>query len=114
MSTNPWEQADPRCEVCGLDPSDCICPECSVCGATGDPACYDKHGLKHGKQNVVGAVVADLSNLEREEFNLLIEIERNEGFHKVRSLRARLGHVRKAVISHHEWLYKHVWSKQQV
>jgi hypothetical protein len=39
---------DPPCRVCGLDPAgSCICPECPVCGAQGDPKCYgfDGHGL---------------------------------------------------------------------
>jgi len=29
------------CQICGLWPDDCICPECPVCGSFGDPACYD-------------------------------------------------------------------------
>jgi hypothetical protein len=31
---------DQPCAVCAQDPADCICPECPVCGATGDPGCY--------------------------------------------------------------------------
>jgi hypothetical protein len=33
------------CEVCGHEAGDCICPECPACGATGDPLCYEQHGL---------------------------------------------------------------------
>jgi hypothetical protein len=40
------------CDVCGGDPealvdapNGCICPECTECGAFGDPQCYEKHGL---------------------------------------------------------------------
>jgi hypothetical protein len=33
------------CDICGHDPSDCICPECPVCGAQGDKECYIRHGL---------------------------------------------------------------------
>jgi hypothetical protein len=32
---------DGPCDVCGKDVNDCICPECEVCGCTGDPSCYD-------------------------------------------------------------------------
>lgn len=37
--------ADLRCEVCFEFVDDCICPECPVCGVTGDPHCYIWHGL---------------------------------------------------------------------
>lgn len=38
----PYNQTEGPCEVCGQDIyGDCVCPECPVCGATGDPACYD-------------------------------------------------------------------------
>jgi hypothetical protein len=30
------------CPSCGMDPADCICPECPVCGAQGDPVCYNQ------------------------------------------------------------------------
>lgn len=34
------------CEVCAAHTdTDCVCPECPECGAFGDPACYEKHGL---------------------------------------------------------------------
>lgn len=35
------------CDVCGQHPDEnrCICPECLVCGAYGDPYCYSEHGL---------------------------------------------------------------------
>lgn len=33
------------CDVCGLPVDNCICPECSECGAVGDPSCYVLHGL---------------------------------------------------------------------
>jgi hypothetical protein len=40
----PWNQEDPPCDICKRDPFDCICPECPVCGACGDPLCYDEKG----------------------------------------------------------------------
>ena len=32
-----------RCEICGLSMAACTCPECSVCGVVGNPACIDTH-----------------------------------------------------------------------
>lgn len=47
------------CSCCGRDIDDCICRECSVCGAQGDPACYGrksrgKHGLKFTQRQKYG------------------------------------------------------------
>jgi len=33
----PYNQVDPPCELCGLDPSECECPECAGCGIVGVP-----------------------------------------------------------------------------
>jgi len=38
------------CEVCGLFPDDCICPECPICGEYGQPSCYLEHGLRRTEQ----------------------------------------------------------------
>lgn len=38
---------DAMCETCGREAGDCICPECPVCGETGDSSCYSDDG-KHG------------------------------------------------------------------
>lgn len=47
MSWEVWgEPPEPYCEVCGEIATDCICPECPVCGVVGDPACYPAHGLE--------------------------------------------------------------------
>ena len=41
---NPEFDIDYPCDICHLDPSgDCTCPECEVCGASGDPACINTH-----------------------------------------------------------------------
>lgn len=33
-----------------VEPGDlCICPKCLVCGARGDPECYERHGLVRTK-----------------------------------------------------------------
>lgn len=37
----PWNQEEGPCAVCGSAVDHCICPVCPVCGAQGDPACYD-------------------------------------------------------------------------
>jgi hypothetical protein len=42
------------CEVCGHAAGDCICPECPTCGATGDPLCYEQHGLVRNQQQIAG------------------------------------------------------------
>ena len=47
---DPMADIDLPCEVCGGDPAGgpggCDCPECPVCGASGDPKCYKEHGLR--------------------------------------------------------------------
>lgn len=46
MSYEAWgEPPDSYCETCGCEVTDCICPECPVCGEFGDPKCYEDHGL---------------------------------------------------------------------
>lgn len=36
-----------ECAICGRSPDgDCVCPECEVCGETGNPACLVEHGLE--------------------------------------------------------------------
>lgn len=53
----PFDEPDPPCEVCGgfdlltkekerPGRMRCICPECPVCGQSGDRKCYDANG--HG------------------------------------------------------------------
>lgn len=39
-STLPGEEPDLPCEVCGLSPDNCICPECPACGEIGRALCY--------------------------------------------------------------------------
>ena len=48
MNDHPPEfDMEGQCDVClrGAE-SDCDCPECPVCGATGDPNCYDARHMK--------------------------------------------------------------------
>lgn len=35
----PWNQPDPRCEVCGEYEDNCECPECPKCGEHGNLKC---------------------------------------------------------------------------
>ena len=42
---DPSFDIDLPCVICGNDPFYCTCPECPVCGAHGDPNCYENHGL---------------------------------------------------------------------
>ncbi len=39
-----YDEPEIACEICGKDPGDCVCPECPLCGVTGDPDCYGKFG----------------------------------------------------------------------
>lgn len=39
------DQIQGNCEVCRENVDNCCCPECPVCGAIGDPKCYEEHGL---------------------------------------------------------------------
>lgn len=43
---------DAFCEICGNEAGSCICPECPVCGVTGDPRCYQEHGLKRTQEQI--------------------------------------------------------------
>jgi hypothetical protein len=53
----PGDEPDPPCEVCCNDIDDCICPECQICGAYGDPLCYIEHGLRRTWQQKMDYVV---------------------------------------------------------
>jgi hypothetical protein len=44
------------CAVCGQ--MDCLCPECPECGGTGDPVCYERHGLVRNAAQIAGAEAA--------------------------------------------------------
>ena len=59
----PWDNVQLTCEVCLGDPEStnpknrCICPECDICGAAGDPACYGRgfqtnHALQIARQHL--------------------------------------------------------------
>ena len=48
----PGDEPDPPCDVCGLDPSDCICPECPECGENGNLKCYEEHGLVRTQEQI--------------------------------------------------------------
>lgn len=44
----PPSYDDYPCEVCGLNPDACICPECPVCSTFGDLSCYYEGDAGHG------------------------------------------------------------------
>jgi hypothetical protein len=47
----PYNQTDDGpCDVCGKAIDDCICPECDVCGETGNTECYDEHMVRTQQQ----------------------------------------------------------------
>ena len=45
---NVWDE---ECEMCGVDPADCECPECPNCGEQGNPVCYAEAGIFGGCHN---------------------------------------------------------------
>ena len=47
-NSTPFDEEYP-CEICGEMPDDCICPECPICGSTGDPDCYRGHGMQRNE-----------------------------------------------------------------
>ena len=63
---------DRPCECCGYDPAECICQECPVCNATGDPQCYDKkahsryHHMAYGKEQLIGQTRMKIAALQDE------------------------------------------------
>jgi len=64
--------ADNPCEMCGNHPDNCICPECPVCQAYGDPACYKNHGLICTSAQISGQESrAEEIAMEREALRLM-------------------------------------------
>jgi len=51
----PWDEEYP-CDVCGNPSDSCICPECPICGANGDPKCYEEHGMIRSEEQVVSMI----------------------------------------------------------
>ena len=49
--SGPPDDEEP-CPICGLFVLECICPECPVCLAVGDPYCYEHHGLVRIKEQI--------------------------------------------------------------
>lgn len=39
------EELGGPCEICGIDPSDCQCPECTVCNTNGRIQCLLDHSM---------------------------------------------------------------------
>jgi hypothetical protein len=71
MIEEQFGDEDP-CECCGHDTTDCICPECPVCGEQGNPACYalglnpKDHGLKFNKEQLIGQAKMRIASLQEE------------------------------------------------
>ena len=42
-SDDPPGEPDEFCQICGKNPDECVCPECTVCSEYGNPECIDKH-----------------------------------------------------------------------
>lgn len=54
---------DGPCECCGHDVTDCICPECQVCGQTGNVTCYVSHGMTRNNQQLIGLCENDIRTM---------------------------------------------------
>jgi hypothetical protein len=56
------------CDTCAHDADDCICPECPVCGETGNKNCYKPaphgHGLNYNKAQRVSQTKAHIAMME--------------------------------------------------
>jgi len=52
------------CETCGLPIDDCICPECPVCGESGNTFCYDNKHLRYTRQQRLGQAKARIRDFE--------------------------------------------------
>jgi hypothetical protein len=59
--------AEGPCDICGKDVDHCICPECPVCGAIGDPVCYDLHGLVQTQEQKESKYLAECKAKEDEK-----------------------------------------------
>lgn len=63
----PWNQEDPPCDVCGMDCYSCVCPECHICGVSGDPLCYEYHGLVRSQAQIDGMAALEEQERQRAE-----------------------------------------------
>jgi hypoxanthine-guanine phosphoribosyltransferase len=59
--------------MCGKDVDNCICPECPVCEAIGDPLCYEKHGLIQTEEQKESLAKYEQFMKEQEEIGHRIE-----------------------------------------
>lgn len=40
---DPPDEGEEPCQICHYESGNCTCPECTVCGDVGNPACINKH-----------------------------------------------------------------------
>jgi len=71
---------DQPCEVCGKLEEDCICPECPVCHAHGDPKCYEHHGLVRTEEQIdsLEEMHVDIEADAKAEAEMWKQIKRDE------------------------------------
>ena len=63
----PGNQEEDHCMICGKHIDSCICPECPVCSMTGDPLCYEEHGLVRTQEQIDSFEEMErLSNMEND------------------------------------------------
>ncbi len=53
VSDLPGNEPEGPCEICLMDLDHCACPQCTTCGAVGDPICYEIHGLERSDAQLI-------------------------------------------------------------
>lgn len=52
------------CALCGESEEDCACPSCEACGATGNPLCYERHGMRVSIAQAIARTTTDLVDMK--------------------------------------------------
>ena len=68
---------DYPCEICGLDPNKCECPECPECGTIGDVRCYTEYNHMPLTQEIKDSIERVAKEWE-EHYRLEAEAEAKE------------------------------------
>ncbi len=67
-----FQDLDPPCDVCGLDPCYCCCPDCPVCEGVATPECYKNGHIKSKLKSPYYIITAscDFESCERGNFQV--------------------------------------------
>lgn len=86
--SGPPDPADQICELCGKFVDDCVCPECPVCEAFGDPVCYEKHGLIRTEEQNKSLAEYEARMKEMDEENKKMEEQMSKDYMEERVIQA--------------------------